>query len=60
MRPMPMTPATERRLKPSWPQVGRSFRMGAAARVVTTGIMAIMTPEKPVVEWRMPNCSPKK
>ena len=57
---MPTTPQTDRRQKKSCPAEGFSCRMGAAARVDTMGIMAIMTPEKTVLEWRMPYCSPKK
>ena len=60
MRPMPTTPLTETRLNSSCPPLGFSRRMGAAARVDTMGIMAIITPEKMVVECRMPYCSPRK
>ena len=60
IKPMPITPPTESNEKNSCPAVGFSFSRGPAARVATMGIMAIITPEKTVLECRIPYCSPMK
>ena len=51
---------TDSALQASCPRVGHSRRIGAAASVLTMGMVAIITPEKIVLECRMPYCSPKK